>query len=200
MPLLNSFINAIVCVGFNSERGLTIDRQSDNNNSPFLSLLQPYVLAILTSDQAVYPQSKKGDIFDLSYPPISNSNPVSPKNRLKPNVFDTLPIFCSPDGVKMSYKQEESRIHHIVFTQEEGTRSYAVVLTFQQKFTLKSDKPDDDGSYQIESPIHPPKHHAKRIASSYRYGNASNSTQPHNTNGITRKEHQDEQSSSRYIV
>jgi 5-methylcytosine-specific restriction endonuclease McrA len=159
MPLLNAFIDSIVCVGFNSERGIITDREtSDDNVIPLLSYLKPYVLGILTADQAVYPESNGTYTIDSSYPFIQHSrsssgyaaNPQFQKKQVIPNKFDTLPLFCSPDGVKISLI-EESRIHHIVFTQEEGKRSYAVVLAFSQKFILKNYDSNKDGPYQIES-------------------------------------------------
>jgi 5-methylcytosine-specific restriction endonuclease McrA len=183
MPLLNPFIDSIVCVGFNSEHGLVIDPKSDKNNSPFLSLLQPYVLAIITADQAIYPQSKGNNIIDQFYPSVCysksssvlTSNTTSQKKHIIPNAFNSLPLFCSPDGVKISHQLEDSRIHHIVFTQEDGKRSYAVVLTFQEQFILKTDKPYDDGRYQIESftiqsQTKKPKN---KIPSSYRHENTT---------------------------
>jgi hypothetical protein len=110
MPLLNPFIDSIVCVGFNSEHGLVIDPKSDKNNSPFLSLLQPYVLAIITADQAIYPQSKGNNIVDQFYPSVGysksssvlTSNKKSQKKHTITNAFNSLPLFCSPDGVKIS--------------------------------------------------------------------------------------------------
>ena len=196
MPLLNAFIDSIVCVGFNSERGLVINPKSDKNSSLFLSLLQPYVLAILTADHAIYPQSKEKYIIDQFYPSICYSKPSSvfasntksEKKHIIPNALNSLPLFCSPDGVKISHQLEDSRIHHIVFTQEDGKRSYAVVLTFQEKFVLKTETSYDDGRYQIESyttktmqlkksqiPVHLPtpatKKPKNRIPSSYLHEN-----------------------------
>ena len=180
MPLLNAFIDSIVCVGFNSERGLVVDRQSEENVQPLLSYLQPYVLAILTADQAAYPDSGGKYNIDPSYPFItpfksssgdpSNSKPQ--KKQVVSNTFSNLPIFCSPDGVKIS-QTEESPIHHVVFTQEEGKRSYAVVLPIPQKFILKSDEPDKDGTYQIEPVINnstqTKKHASRKIPKAFRH-------------------------------
>lgn len=180
MPLLNAFIDSIVCVGFNSQRGLIPDRQSDENVIPLLSYLQPYVLAILTADQAVYPEAEGKYTIDPSYPFPSHSkysngyavNTKSQKKPVVPNTFSNLPLFCSPDGVKIS-RNEESPIHHIVFTQEEGKRSYAVVLTIPEKFILKSEKPDDDGIYQIETATmnatHSAKSQSRKMPSAYRH-------------------------------
>lgn len=180
MPLLNAFIDSIVCVGFHSQRGLTPDRQSEENVPPLLSYLQPYVLAILTSDQAAYPEADGKYTIDSSYPFTTHSkyssgyvpNNKSQKKQVVPNPFTNLPIFCSPDGVKIS-RNEERPIHHIVFTQEEGKRSYAVVLAIPQKFLLKSDKPDEDGTYQIEPVIvnapQPTKSQTRKMPSAYRH-------------------------------
>lgn len=180
MPLLNAFIDSIVCVGFNSQRGLTPDRQVEENVPPLLSYLQPYVLAILTGEQAAYPEADGKYIIDSSYPFTTHSkyssgyvpNNKSQKKQVVPNSFTNLPIFCSPDGVKILL-YEERPIHHIVFTQEEGKRSYAVVLTIPQKFILKSDKPDDDGTYQIEPVINNPtpatKSQSRKMPSAYRH-------------------------------
>lgn len=180
MPLLNAFIDSIVCVGFNSQRGLIPDRQSEENVPPLLSYHQPYVLAILTGDQAAYPEVDGKFTIDSSYPFQTHSKYSSgyvPNNKFQKkqavtNTFVNLPIFCSPDGVKISL-YEERPIHHIVFTQEEGKRSYAVVLTIPQKFILKSDKPDDDGNYQIEPMIRvapqPTKPQSRKAPSAYRH-------------------------------
>lgn len=157
MPLLNAFIDSITCVGFQAELGLTTERQVEDNAIPILSYLQPYVLGILTADYAIYPEARGQFAVDPYYPFITpiKSPPTTHSKILKKqsvtNIINNLPIFCSPDGVKLSHLPIESRIHHIVFTQEDGKRSYAVVITFQEKFLLKNDKPDDDGSYQIES-------------------------------------------------
>jgi hypothetical protein len=205
MPLLNAFVDAIVCVGFNSERGLIIDPQSEDYGSPLLSYLQPYVLAILTADQAAYPETEGKYSFDQSYPLICNakspsehtSHTKSQKKQTVPNSFSNLPIFCSPDGVKISHLPQEGRIHHIVFTQEEGKRSYAAVLTCQEKFILKNNKPDDDGTYQIESlPMHTTPtiktSHSRRIPSAYRHTNPqlSTSTPSYSSHNIVRTQQQ----------
>lgn len=203
MPLLNGFIDSIVCVGFNSERGLIIDRQSEQNVIPILSYLQPYVLAILTADQAIYPESEGKYTIDPSYPFKNHSkysseyvsNTKSQKKPNIPNTFDNLPLFCSPDGVKIS-QNEESPIHHIVFTQEEGKRSYAVVLAFPQKFILKSDTPDDDGIYQIESvttnAAQPTRSHSRKMPSAYRHtpniASSTNNAQSYNSPNAHRRQ------------
>ena len=173
MPLLNAFVDSFVCVGFSSERGIALDPESKDNGSLFTSFLQPSLLAIVTADRAIYPQSRGNDFIDPSYPPMGRSNsrsitassgnsgtstPLSsggfglrtPKQHLIPAVFNNLPLFCFADGVQATYQRENERIHHIVFTQEDGKRSYAIVLTFHQSFTLKTNKPDDDGIYQID--------------------------------------------------
>ncbi|CAF4428302.1 unnamed protein product, partial [Adineta steineri] len=87
MSLLNAFIDSIVCVGFNSERGFTIKKQfDDNNDSPFQSSIKPYVLSMLTADQALYPQSKDNEVIDQYYPSIfySKSSSVLPLNTKVP--------------------------------------------------------------------------------------------------------------------
>ncbi|CAF1452441.1 unnamed protein product [Adineta ricciae] len=169
MPLLNAFIDSIVCVGFNSEHGFTPERQLDDSPSLLASKLKPYVLAILTADQAIYPRSKGTDVIDQFYPSVcytpSSTIPRSQKKPTIPAAYKDLPVFCSPDGVKLSYEPVQSRIHHIVFTQEDGKRSYVVVLTFSEKFILKTDKPDDDGRYHIES--FSTKKSKRKIPSSY---------------------------------
>jgi hypothetical protein len=204
MPLLNAFVDAIVCVGFNSDRGLIIDPQSEKNDSPLLSYLQPYVLAILTADQAAYPDSEGKYSIDQTYPLISNakspsehtSNTKSQKKQTVTNSFSNLPLFCSPDGVKISHTHQEGGIHHIVFTQEEGKRSYAVVLTFQQKFIFKNN--NKDGTYKIESlamntTLSIRTSHSKRIPSAYnRHTNPqlSTSTPSYNSQNIVRTHQQ----------
>ena len=217
MPLLNSFVDAIVCAGFNSECGLTLDPQADANSSPLLAFLQPYVLAVLTADQAIYPQSK--EIIDPSYSSTCRSkSSLELASQMKskiPIVYNNLPLFCFPDGVKASYQQEDSRIHYSVFTQEEGKRIYAVVLTFQQKFILKSDKLDDD-TYQIESltinttqsniPVdtstYSSKKSAKQIRSSFRYADTNSPTdiQSYKYVGNANKPNHDEASNPKYII
>jgi hypothetical protein len=173
MPLLNAFIDSVVCVGFTSERGVAVDPESKNNGSFFTSFLQPSLLAIVTADRAMYPQSRGSEFIDVLYPPVghstSHSMTASSANSdhstslssvslgLRTQIqhmisaaFNNLPLFCFPDGVQATYQRENERIHHVVFTQEDGKRSYAMVLTFQQPFTLKTNKPDDDGIYQID--------------------------------------------------
>ena len=170
MPLLNAFVDSLVCVGFSSERGLTTDPESQPGGSIFSALLQSSVLAILTADRAIYPKARSSESIDASYPPMhrldshstgsgsGRSSPItagssgvrSPKQYIMPAVFSNLSLFCFPDGVKATYQRENERIHHIVLTQEEGKRSYALALTFQQAFILKSNKPDDDGVYRID--------------------------------------------------
>ncbi|CAF2337555.1 unnamed protein product [Rotaria sp. Silwood2] len=173
MPLLNSFIDSIVCVGFTSERGLKLDPESKDNEFSFTSSLQPSLLSIITADRAMYPQSRGSEFIDPCYPPIGHtsshsltisstssgrSTPVSSfatgirtqKQYVIPAALNNLPLFCFPDDVRATFERENERIHHIVFTQEEGKRIYALALTFQQSFSLKTNKPDDDGIYQID--------------------------------------------------
>jgi hypothetical protein len=221
MPLLNAFIDSIVCVGFNSERGLIIDRQSGENSFPLLSFLQPYVLACLTADQAIYPEGNEKYILDPFYPFISHtksssgsaSNTKPQKKPTIPDAIKNIPLFCSPDGVKITHIPENSRIHHIVFTQEEGKRSYAVVLTFQQKFIVKSDKPDANGTYPIDYVIinttQSSKTKSKRIPTSYRRTttivNLSTSVPSYNSPNLVRKQYQNSTSDlsisgTRYII
>ena len=196
MPLLNAFIDSIASVGFNCERGLIIDRQSEENTVPLLSYLQPYVLAILTPDQAIYPQAEGKHTIDPSYPFLthlksSNSKPL--KKQAISNIVNNLPIFCTPDGVKISHLPFESRIHHIVFTQEDGKRTFAVVLTFQQKFLLKNEKPEEDGSYQIGSvPIYTTQLGKKKSRpSAYRHTTANplSNMQTYNSPHTVRRSH-----------
>lgn len=172
MALLNSFVDSIVCVGFSSERGLKLDSEAKDNESIFSSPLQPSLLSIVTATYAMYPLSRDVELIDPDYPPIDRTNSYSsttsstgsdrstsasliatgtrsPKQSIPP-AYNNLPLFCFPDGVRATYQKENERIHHIVFTQEEGKRIYALALTFQQSFTLKTDKPDEDGVYQIE--------------------------------------------------
>jgi hypothetical protein len=179
MPLLNAFVDSFVCVGFSSERGLTLDSDSSNDGFLFTSCLQPSVLAIVSSDRAMYPRSSGSEYIDPLYPPINRTNshslttssdssgrstPLSSvnggiktqKQHSIPAAFNNLPLFCFPDGVRATYQRTNETIHHIVFTQEEGKRSYALALTFQQPFTLKTNKPDDDGTYQIDDFKLPP--------------------------------------------
>jgi len=172
MPLLNAFVDSVICVGFNSERGVTIDPESKNNESFFTSYLQSSILAIITDDRAIYPLSTVNESIDPFYPPIrrlsshSNSSLSTNSGRSSPPIsllgtgirtqkqhpiltaYKDLPFFCFPDGVRATYQPEKEKIHHFVLTQD-GKRSYALALTFQQQFTLKTDKPDDDGIYQI---------------------------------------------------
>jgi hypothetical protein len=224
MSLLNAFVDSVVCVGFNFARGLTINQRSDNDGSPFSSFLQPYVLAILTADHAIYPQLKGNDTVDPYYPPSDYSigKPANRSDRIPrtnlhkkhiiPAAVKNLPDFCYPDGVKLSQQQEQDRIHRIVFTKEDGKRSYALVLTFQQTFTLKTDKPDDNGIYRIDDresstsitkpltspqiPLAPStesvKTHTKKIPSAYHYGSASSTreAQPHSSNNILKQQNQ----------
>ena len=173
MPLLNSFVDSFVCVGFSSERGLTLDPESKHEGSIFTSSLQPSILGIVTADRAIYPQLRGGELTDPLYPPVDclnsysttisstnsgHSTPISSstasirttKQSIIPASFTNLPFFCFPDGVQASYQRENEKIHQIVFTQEEGKRSYALALTFQQAFTVKTAEPDDNGVYQIE--------------------------------------------------
>jgi hypothetical protein len=174
MPLRNAFVESIVCVGFSSERGLKPSSDIKSDASLFSSFLQPSLLAVVTADRAIYPQSRSNDFIDPNYPPMSRSNsqsftrsisacerslpvPLSANTSMRgqkqyhiSNAFHNLPMFCFPDGVKATYQYEPEKIHHIVFTQEEGKRSYALVLTFQQSFILKSSKLDDDGMFRID--------------------------------------------------
>ncbi|CAM4758151.1 unnamed protein product [Rotaria magnacalcarata] len=172
MSLLNSFIDSVACVGFSSERGLKLDTESKEDGTPFTSSLQPSLLAIVTACSAMYPQLRGNEFIDPCYPPVgltsSNSSRTSslgsdrsvpifpsaaitrtPKQHI-PAAYNNIPIFCFPDGARATYERENERIHHIVFTQEEGKRIYALALTFQQSFNLKTNKPEDDGTYQIE--------------------------------------------------
>jgi len=171
MPLLNAFIDSFVCVGFSSEDGVKPDPESKNNESFFTSDLQASILAIVTGDCATYPTSQNSEFINSSYPPIGLlsprssrgpsvssgcSTPISPlsssiriqKQHTIPAAYKNLPFFCFPDGIRATYQPEKEKIHHFVLTQD-GQRSYALALTFQQQFTLKTDKPDDDGVYQI---------------------------------------------------
>jgi hypothetical protein len=175
MSLLNAFVDSCICVGFSSERGITLDSESKNNGSSFFtSSLQSSVLAIVTADRAMYPQSRGSECIDPSYPPINQlssqlsttssissgrSTPVSTfntsirsqKQHIIPGQYINIPLFCFPDGVRATHQRENKKIHHLVFTQEEEKRSYGIALTFQQEFTLKTDKLDDDGTYQIDN-------------------------------------------------
>jgi hypothetical protein len=171
MPLLNAFVDSIVCVGFSSERGLTIDPESKNNESIFTSDLQSSILAIVTGDRATYPLLRGNESLDSSYPPINRlssrsslgqsissgrSTPSSiltssirtPKQHTIPVAYKDLPFFCFPDGVRATYQREKEKVHHFVLTQDEK-RTYALALTFQQQFILKTNEPDEDGVYQI---------------------------------------------------
>lgn len=173
MPLINAFVESVVCVGFSSERGLTLDPESKNNASVFSSFLQPSLLSIVTGDNALYPLSAGSESVDPSYPPISradlnsyvasgsgsgrstpslvtNASAKGQKPHAISSALSNLPMFCFPEGVKPTYRREPDKIHHIVLTQEEGKRSYALVLTYQQGFVLRTNKPDDDGVYQID--------------------------------------------------
>ncbi|CAF0752462.1 unnamed protein product [Adineta ricciae] len=169
MPLLNAFINSVACVGFTSERGVAIDSESKSNGSLFKSPLQASVLAIVNADRAMYPESRSSELIDPLYPPAGHtsthstsassgrSTPISPlasnarpsRHQMISTIYQNLPFFCFPDGAHATWERENERIHHIVFTREDGKRTYALVFTFQQAFTLKTDKPDDDGIYQI---------------------------------------------------
>lgn len=173
MPLLNSFVDSIVSVGFSSELGLKVDSDSKGNASIFNSFLQPSLLAIVTADRAMYPSSRGSEFIDPCYPPIgrtsSYSNSISSnssdlqtsnnssgatirtqKQHLIPAALNNLPLFCFPEGVQATYQRENERIHHVVFTQEEGKRTYALILTYQQKFVLRNVQPDEEGIYQID--------------------------------------------------
>ncbi|UJR33491.1 hypothetical protein I4U23_020936, partial [Adineta vaga] len=151
MPLLNAFIDSVACVGFTSERGVSLDSESKSNGSLFTSSLQPSVLAIVNNNHAMYPQSRSSEFIDPLYPPII------------PTIYHNLPLFCFPDGAHASWERENERIHHIVFTREDGKRTYALIFTFQQSFTLKADKPDDDGIYQIND-VQRPTAYTRRIS------------------------------------
>ena len=174
MTLLNAFIESVVTVGFHSDRGLTPEPESKEKKTILGSYFQPSLLAFVTGDRAIYPQSTNNEFVDPSYPPsnqsyptsmtgstISTENSVPPsptvsilrsthRQYIIPGALNNLPMFCFPDGVRVTYQREPVKIHHVVFTQEEGKRSYALVLTMQQIFELKSDKPDDDGLFQIQ--------------------------------------------------
>jgi hypothetical protein len=171
MPLLNAFVDSFVCVGFSSECGLTLDPESKNNESFLTSYLQSSILAIVTGDRATYPLSRRSEFIDSSYPPISRlsshsseglstiSDPSTPISLLGSSIktkkqhmtlaaYKDLPFFCFPDGVRATHHPEKEKVHHFVLTQD-GKRSYALALTFQQQFTLKTNQPDEDGIYQI---------------------------------------------------
>ena len=178
MPLHNAFVESVSCVGFSSNRGLQPESNSNDPNFPFfIKYFQPALLSVVNADRAIYPQADGVDVVDGSYPRFSgvdsksmnttfgnnaNKNTANSSNyvvsrltkqQMIPGPLRNLPLFCFPDPVKPVYKREKEKIHHIVMTQEEGKRSYALVLTFQQSFTLKSDIPDDDGIYQIDDYI-----------------------------------------------
>jgi hypothetical protein len=70
------------------------------------------------------------------------------KQHITLAAYKDLPFFCFPDGVRATYHPEKEKVHHFVLTQD-GKRSYALALTFQQQFTLKTNQPDEDGIYQI---------------------------------------------------
>ena len=174
MPLLNAFIESIVTVGFHADRGLTPEPESKEKRTIFGSYFQPSLLAFVTGDRAIYPQAANNQFVDPSYPPSNQSYPSSMtgstissdssvpsspaisilrsthRQFIIPGALNNLPMFCFPDSVRVTYQREPVKIHHIVLTQEEGKRSYALVLTLQQIFELKSEKPDDDGIFQIE--------------------------------------------------
>ena len=187
MSLLNAFVDSFVCVGFSSERGLTLDPESKSDASIFTSNLQPTVLAIITNDRATYPPSRGDESFDSSYPPLNrltsrnslvlssssgSSTPSSfiatglksPKQQILLTGYKDLPHYCFPDGVQATYQREKEKIHRFVLTQD-GKRSYALALTFQQAFTLKTNKPDDDGVYHIDD-YKLPTQNSKRSSSS----------------------------------
>jgi hypothetical protein len=229
MPLLNAFIDSFVCVGFSSESGLTLDSESNHNEPIFKSYLQPSLLALVTADRAMYPQSRGSEFIDPSYPPIGRSNsysssglkndpvpstPLSPsgsgtrtsKQHMIPDTLKSLPPFCFPDGVKATYQRENERIHHIVLTQEQGKRSYALVLTFQQPFILKTNKPDKDGTYQIDDvqlSTSATKTRSKKIPSAFpNYADPSTASKasPSTSNDTTEQQRHDEvHTSSSYM-
>jgi hypothetical protein len=170
MPLLNSFVDSFICAGFSSELGLTLDPESKDDGSIFTSYLQASILAIITSDRATYPTSRDNESIDPSYPSVRrlssssvqsfssgrstpssflNSGTRTPKQPMIPIAYKDLPLYCFPDGIRATYEREKEKIHHFVLTQG-GKRQYALVLTFQQSFTLKTNKPDDDGVYHIK--------------------------------------------------
>ena len=170
MSLLNAFIDSVVGVGFSSESGLTLTPESGNNDSVLTSNLQPSILAVITADRAAYPPSRGDESLDSSYPPLNRlssrnslvlstssgrSTPpsvITPLRVQKQHIllagYKDLPHYCFPDGVRATSQREKEKIHHFILTQD-GKRSYALALTFQQSFTLESDKPDDEGVYQI---------------------------------------------------
>lgn len=201
MPLLNGFVDSIACVGFQSEFGLATERQVEDNANSILSYLQPYVLAILTADYGIYPETKGKFTVDPSYPFITpiRSPPTTNSKILKKqsvnNMINNLSIFCSLDGVKLSPLPIETRIHHVVFTQEDGKHSYAVVLTLKEKFLLKNETPDADGNYQIESvPIYTTpaaKKGSRARPSAYRHttGNALGNMQVAHSSSNLRRGH-----------
>ena len=172
MPLLNSFVDALISVGFSSERGLTLDSDSKSEATPFTANLKSSILAIITNDRAIYPVQRGNECIDASYPPMTHSTARSSllqsfnsdrstasssltssikiqKQHIIPVSYEDLPYYCFPDGVQAIYQQEKEKIHHFVLTQD-GKRTYAVALTFQQSFALRTEKPDDDGTYQID--------------------------------------------------
>jgi hypothetical protein len=173
MPLLNAFVDSFVCVGFSSEIGLTLDSESKINGSLFTSNLQASVLAIITSDCATYPLAQSDESFDSSYPPLNRmsarnslvlstnsgrSTPLSSlgtgsrtsKQHILLTGYKDLSHYCFPDGIQITYERAKEKIHHFVITQD-GKRSYALALTFQEAFTLQTNEPDDEGIYQISN-------------------------------------------------
>lgn len=61
-----------------------------------------------------------------------------------------LPMFCFPDHVKPTFLAEPPKIHQVVLTQEEGKRSFALILTVQQKFLLRSENSTNEEILQVE--------------------------------------------------
>lgn len=170
MSLLNAFIDSVVCVGFSSESGLRLTSESRNNESVLTSNLQSSILTVITADRAAYPQLRGDESLDSSYPPlnrlssrnsfVSSTNSsgsthpslTTPTRVQKQHIllggYKDLPHYCFPDGVQATFQREKEKIHHFVLTQD-GKRSYAIALTFQQSFILESEKADDEGIYQI---------------------------------------------------
>ena len=170
MSLLNAFVDSVVCVGFSSESGLRLTSELRNNESVLTSNLQSSILAVITTDRAAYPQLRGDESLDSSYPPLnrlssrnslvsstnsSGSIPLSlttPTRVQKQHIllggYKDLPHYCFPDGVRATFQREKEKIHHFVLTQD-GKRSYAIALTFQQPFILESEKADEEGIYQI---------------------------------------------------
>lgn len=170
MSLLNAFVDSVACVGFSSESGLRVTSQSRSSESVLTANLQSAILAVITADRASYPQLRGDESLDSSYPPLnrlssrnsfvsstnsSGSTPLSltnttrmPKQHILLGGYNDLPHYCFPDGVRATFQREKEKVHHFVLTQD-GKRSYAIALTFQQPFILESEQADEEGIYQI---------------------------------------------------